>query len=39
MWYKNVRKITIEVIEDTRDVYSADTNKIDDNGGPYEVKI
>ncbi len=39
MWYKDVRKITIEVVEKTRSVYSADTNKIDEDGGPYEVKI
>jgi len=22
-----------------REVYSADTNKVDDNGGPYKVRI
>ena len=36
MWYDNVRKITIEVVEETRDIYSADTNKLDEDGGPYK---
>ena len=37
--HDNVKKITIEVVEETRDVYSADTNKIDDDGGPYKWKM
>ena len=36
MWYKDVKKITIEVVEETRDIYSADTNKLDEDGGPYK---
>ena len=36
MWYRDVRKITIEVIEETREIYSADTNKLDEDGGPYK---
>ena len=36
MWYRDVRKITIEVVEETRDIYSADTNKLDEDGGPYK---
>ena len=36
MWYKDVRKITIEVIEETRDIYSEDTNQLDEDGGPYK---
>ena len=36
MWYKDVRKITIEVVEEPRDIYSADTNKLDEDGGPYK---